>query len=365
MRRIIVNAQETVLVYRRGSLERVLSKGVYWILSSRQIERFTMKDRFTPNNDINMLLQHEALSSLLDVIEVGDNEIAIRYKDGRFQSILNPGKYAYWKGHQENEFQIIDMNKIEVNPAVERKVLDRTSMSPYILKVKVESFEKAIQYVDGKFNQVLEAGTYYFWKAVRQIEIVKVEMRKQVLELTGQEILTKDKAAIRVNIYAQYQITDIMKAKVEIKDYGKQMYSILQLAFRAYIGKLTLDELLAKKAEISLTIIDEIEAQFSDLGIEILNAGIKDIILPGEIKDIMNQVLVAEKKAQANVIMRREETASTRSLLNTAKLMEDNEMLFKLKEMEYLEKIAESVNGISLSGGGQVLEQLRDLFSKN
>jgi hypothetical protein len=64
----------------------------------------------------------------------------------------------------------------------------------------------------------------------------------------------------------------------------------------------------------------------------------------------MNGVLIAEKKAQANIIMRREETASTRSLLNTAKLMEENAMLWKLKEMEYVEKIADKISNISVSG---------------
>jgi len=78
----------------------------------------------------------------------------------------------------------------------------------------------------------------------------------------------------------------------------------------------------------------------------------------------MNQVLVAEKRAQANIITRREETASTRSLLNTAKLMENNEMLFKLKEMEYVEKIAEKINTISVSGGGQIVEQLKTIFTR-
>ena len=77
---------------------------------------------------------------------------------------------------------------------------------------------------------------------------------------------------------------------------------------------------------------------------------------------IMNQVLVAQKKAEANVIMRREETASTRSLLNTAKLMDENSMLFKLKEMEYVEKIADKINSISLSGGNQIVDQLKDIF---
>jgi hypothetical protein len=83
---------------------------------------------------------------------------------------------------------------------------------------------------------------------------------------------------------------------------------------------------------------------------------------PGDVKEIMNQVLIAEKRAQANIITRREETASTRSLLNTAKLMEENAMLMKIKEMEYVEKIAEKIHTISLSGGGQIVDQLKALF---
>jgi hypothetical protein len=77
---------------------------------------------------------------------------------------------------------------------------------------------------------------------------------------------------------------------------------------------------------------------------------------------IMSQVLVAEKRAQANIITRREETASTRSLLNTAKLMEDNNMLYKLKEMEYVEKIADKIGEISVSGNGTLIEQLKQIF---
>lgn len=80
-------------------------------------------------------------------------------------------------------------------------------------------------------------------------------------------------------------------------------------------------------------------------------------------KDIMNQVLMAQKKAQANVITRREETASTRSLLNTAKLMEENEMLYKLKEMEYVEKIAEKIGEITLNGNGGMVKQLKEIFA--
>jgi regulator of protease activity HflC (stomatin/prohibitin superfamily) len=123
-----------------------------------------------------------------------------------------------------------------------------------------------------------------------------------------------------------------------------------------------LDELLLKKEEISTYIVTHIREKCSEIGIEVTGGGIKDIVLPGEIKDILNQVLIAEKKAQANIITRREETASTRSLLNTAKLMEENAVLYRLKELEFLEKISDKISQISLTSGLEVIEQLRKTF---
>jgi len=76
-------------------------------------------------------------------------------------------------------------------------------------------------------------------------------------------------------------------------------------------------------------------------------------------------VLVAEKRAQANVITRREEVASTRSLLNTAKLMDENKTLYKLKELEYIERICENVGNINLNGNADVLTQLTGILRGN
>ena len=182
------------------------------------------------------------------------------------------------------------------------------------------------------------------------------------LEVSGQEILTRDKAALRINFYAQYKVTDIIRAVIENKDYEKQLYILIQLALREFIGTLSLDELLEKKELMTTHIMSALRDKVAVLGVELRDCGMRDIILPGEMKEIMNQVLIAQKKAEANVIMRREETASTRSLLNTAKLMEENAMLFKLKEMEYVEKIADKINTISLSGGTQIIDQLKEIF---
>ncbi|MEO5563517.1 MAG: slipin family protein [Chitinophagaceae bacterium] len=203
---------------------------------------------------------------------------------------------------------------------------------------------------------------YFWWKNSITIHVGKADSRQQQLELNGQEILTKDKAALRINAWAQYKVVDIEKALLQNKEYDRQLYVAFQLALREYVAGFSFDELLEKKEAIAPFILQSVKQSAEELGVEVNSFGIRDIILPGDVKEIMNQVLVAEKKAQANTIMRREETASTRSLLNTAKLMEENGMLWKLKEMEYVEKIAEKINSISVSGNGVLIEQLKEIF---
>jgi regulator of protease activity HflC (stomatin/prohibitin superfamily) len=94
-------------------------------------------------------------------------------------------------------------------------------------------------------------------------------------------------------------------------------------------------------------------------GIEVDGVGVKDIVLPGEMRTILAQVVEAEKAAEANAIRRREETAATRSLLNTAKVMEGSPVALRMKELETLERIAERIDKISVFGGlDQVLNGL-------
>ena len=191
-----------------------------------------------------------------------------------------------------------------------------------------------------------------------------MDTRQQQLEISGQELLTKDKATLRINFFVRYQVIDIVKAIANNKEFDKQLYIVMQLAIRAFVSSFTLDELLTRKETISKEIVAQVTTKINDLGLAVADAGIRDIILPGDMKEIMNQVLVAEKKAQANSIMRREETAAMRSMLNTAKLMEDNEMLWKLKEMEYVEKIADRIGQITISGSGNIIGQLKEIFVK-
>ena len=165
------------------------------------------------------------------------------------------------------------------------------------------------------------------------------------------QILTKDKVTIRVNISAVYEVVDATVARSGAKDVSELLYRTLQIAVRQTLGKRLLEEILAEKVDIDETVSADVRREMEVFGVRVGSIAIKDIILPGDIREILNQVVTAEKQAQANLIRRREETAATRSLLNTAKLMEDNPLLVRLKELETLEKVADKVEKITVVGG--------------
>lgn len=208
---------------------------------------------------------------------------------------------------------------------------------------------------------MLDAGRYFFWNTETNVCTELVDTRLMQCDISGQEMLTRDKVTIRVNFVCSYRITDFVKIDTEIDNYESQLYTAAQLSLREYIGAHTLDEILENKKEMGRAVLADLTAKARELYIDIKAADVKDIILPGEIRDIMNSVLTAEKQAQANVITRREEVASTRSLLNTAKLMEENKTLYKLKELEYVEKICRNVGSINVTGG-DLLTQLTEIL---
>ncbi len=365
MQRVRIHAGTVGLVFKNGNYARVITAGTHWLRFSEQVIRYDLTQIFNAPKPLEILLKDQALANMLTVVEVKDNEIVLVFENQNFKRVLTAGRYTFWNGLIDYKFVTGDLSKIEITETISKALFSNLQLRQYIRVFEVAAFEKAIMIVDDKFVKILEHGTYYFWKNEQTIKIVKADMRQLQLEIAGQELLTKDKATVRINFYAQYKVTDIEVALMRNKDYENQLYITLQLALRAFVGAYTLDELLEQKETIAQAVFKEVKTQASVLGVTVLHTGMRDVILPGDMKDIMNQVLIAHKKAQANVVTRREETASTRSLLNTAKLMEDNNMLFKLKEMEYVEKIADKIGEITVAGNGNVIEQLKDIFSVN
>ncbi|MCC5918050.1 MAG: slipin family protein [Cryomorphaceae bacterium] len=364
MKRITIKASQVGMVIKNRKVKSILHEGTHWIFSISRVEIHEVQDLMSSEVDIDILMQSPKMVKALEVLEVPDNHLALLHKNGKFYCVLQEGKYGFWKDLHPFSFRVLDRTVVEIPSDISNHLLQHTLMRPFVRQFNVHNAHNGVLFVDGKFHSILKPGTYHFWNNAISMELQTVDLRRQHLEISGQELLTKDKAGIRINFFVQYRVEEIKKAVIDNKDFQNQLYVLMQLSLRAYIGGFNLDELLSKKDQIAEMILAATNDKIKALGVEVSDAGIRDIILPGDMKDIMNQVLVAEKKAQANSIMRREETASTRSLLNTAKLMQDNEMLWKLKEMEYVEKISERIGEITISGRSNVVNELKEIFVK-
>jgi hypothetical protein len=362
MKKIIINENQRGFLFKNGKFEKLLSAGKYRLFGDREIELVSLKEPLSSARcELDTLLADREIAKLTSVAEVSDQQLALHFVNGKFESVLHRGKYAFWTVIDRHDFQLTDISTPEVADDVPQYIFAKLPASVY-MKVEVAQYQKARLYFDQKLVRILDAGTYYFWRNNIRVEADLVDMRLTQMEITGQEIMTQDKVSLRINFVCNYRITDCVKILTEIDDYAEQIHVAAQLALRDYVGRQNLDDILANKDEMSKYVFGQLKAKQDEFFVEITDAGVKDIILPGEIRDIMNTVLVAEKKAQANVITRREEVASTRSLLNTARLMEENKTLYKLKELEHIEHICENVGSINLNGNGDVLTQLMSLM---
>src|SRR3981189_3951527 len=212
----------------------------------------------------------------------------------------------------------------------------------------------------------LAPGRHAFWTAGRKIGVKRLALRPQAVEITAQEMLTKDRVALRVTPTAFRRIVDPELVVTKVPDVDAYLYRLVQFAIREAVASRTLDDVLSAKNTLDAELRAYVRERIAETGIEVAELGVKDVILPGEIRELVNKVVEAERTAKANLIRRQEETAATRSLLNTAKLMEDNPLLLRLKELESLEKLVEKVGRIDLhagAGAGGFDALLQNLYS--
>lgn len=364
MKKMIINENQKGFLFKNGKYIKMLDAGKYYLFGGRDIEISNLEQPISSGRcSIETLLADKNVADKVAVIEVGDEELALHYVNGKFSSVIHHGKHAFWSVVDRHEFKIVNISTPYVDESIPEYIFSKISQAYYI-KVEVAEYQKARLYFNQRLEKILGSGTYYFWRTPVKVDVSYVDTRLTKMNITGQEILTADKVSLRINFVCNYRVTDYVKILTEIDDFEEQMHVAAQLALREYVGKYKLDEILENKSQMTEFVFEKLKAKENELFVEITDAGVKDIILPGEIREIMNTVLVAEKRAQANVITRREEVASTRSLLNTAKLMDENQTLYKLKELEYVERIFENVGNISIAGG-DILSQLTGLIKGN
>ncbi|MEK8238612.1 slipin family protein [Escherichia coli] len=369
IKKISVRKDQLALLSRNGDYYKVLHAGEHLLpwLNTPEVLLITLDGSEVPDvlADYLRRFQPDWVEKYCLVADLSEIEAGALYMDGILLEILPPStRRLYWR--VEDDLTLVRMNtqQVQVQTEVMNAVLQPRRKGAVkgrdaILTVQVPAWHVGVLKIDGETQALLPPGLTAYWKINHLVDAEVVDTRLQVLEVSGQEILTKDKVNLRINLAANWRYSDVLLAFSQLTKPIDHLYRELQFALREAVGTCTLDELLEDKQVIDDVVSEQVKSRMLPFGMEIASLGVKDIVLPGDMKNILAQLVEAEKSAQANVIRRREETAATRSLLNTAKVMENNPVALRLKELETLERVAERIDNISVFGGlDQVLHGL-------
>lgn len=358
--RFQISEHEIGLLYVQNNFVRPLEPGEYafWAvnrnISVRTLSRILPNPEF-PLEDVLIERHPEFVAAYCEIVQLQNQQVAIARYQGKVISILPPcSRKLFWRGVEVELIDISTDTKLSsglvselVSGLPEVLVLSRNFL--HICEVRTQ--HTGLLYINQEFQTQLQPGKHAWWLFGYSLQTEVFDLRQQTMEVSGQDILSKDKVPLRLNLTAGFRIVDPLRTRNGLADVNGYLYKELQFALRGAVGERSLDALLEDKGAIDQSIFEYIRQKTTDYGIEVDSVGVKDIILPGEIKTILSKVVEAEKAAQANVVRRREETAATRSMLNTAKVMEDNPVALRLKELEVLERIAEKIEKIQVNGG--------------
>jgi regulator of protease activity HflC (stomatin/prohibitin superfamily) len=224
-----------------------------------------------------------------------------------------------------------------------------------VRRTTIWDYEIGLRYVNGRFEKRLGPGRYWepgpllahffgsYWT-------VRMDMRLRTLSLTGQELVTRDKVNVRVTVAVQYRISDPELAIQRVQSYQDTLYQDVQLPLRSIVAQLDVDALLEGRDEVDQQLFEQARLSPAAYGVELVKVGIKDVILPGEVRALMQRIVEARKSGEATLIAAREEVAAARARQNVAAMLRENPAMLELLRLEAMKEMAKSPGNTFIVG---------------
>lgn len=363
--RITITKAERGLIFEDREFAGVLAPGVHKVWDARGRKRVDVVpvDRsLLVHKELDAILRSGALDDLVHVVDLKDSERALVWADGRLLAVLPTGWFAVWKVLNKIEVETFDIsNPVFEHPKVETMLRSGIATAHLASRV-VEAHEVGMLFRSGRLVGTLGPGVHVFWKDAPGIVVRSEDLRERTTDIAGQDIITADRVTLRLNAVVVWRLVDAVKAQSEVANVEQALYRHAQLALRATVGTRELDAVLADKDSVAGELLGALRPRGEAMGVRVESVGVRDVILPGDMRELLNRVTEAKKAAEANLIRRREETAEMRHQANTARLLENNPALVRLRELETLERVAAKTNLQVVLGDKGLAEQVMKLI---
>lgn len=363
LRFVKVRPHERGLLFEDGVFARSLQPGRHFVWGfNLTVEKVSVREAWFEHRDLEVIVRSGALAGEAQVLDLKDHERALVWVDGRVDSVRGAGLAALWTVFHEVRVEIFDARAVRFEHAELPVVLAARGALKQLQAVPVVAGWTGLVFHDGRHVGSLGPGQHAFWRGVGEVRVLPVDLREQAADVAGQELMTADRVTLRLNTVVVFRVADPLKAATEVEDFKQALYRQAQLALRAVVGTRELDALLADKDGVARELSTMLASRALEFGVEVASLGIRDVILPGEMKEILNRVTEARKAAEAALVTRREETAAMRSQANTARIFESNPTLMRLRELEVLEKVAAKANLSVVLGDGGLADRVMKLL---
>jgi regulator of protease activity HflC (stomatin/prohibitin superfamily) len=356
MKVITVSAKERVAHLRDGELVAVYGPGKHWVWTIWGVNELVKIDVSAP---LVPIARGDPLPEELPgarLVEVAPWERLVVKVSGQVRQALNPGRYRLWDESAELIRYDLRNEPTPLSPE------DRLEPAPVGLRELSASPSQAIVvYRDGQPHSVRTEGRYRVWDG-GPWALYAMPMGLRTLDVAAQDLVTRDQVPVRVKPAATVRVIDPI-TRLREADADNQAYGAVQLALREAVASRSLEELVTDRDALSADLLARSRANLPAVGYVLERVYVKDVVLPGEIKDLVNRVTLARMEAEAIAIKRREEVAATRQLANTAKLLESNPVLLRLKELEAMGELVGKIDKLVVVGSPELARMvtLRDV----
>lgn len=371
LNRTYIRGHELGLLFKRGEIVRVLAPGqhsapgAFAVMRKLRVQIVNTLQTYFKHPSLELLVENAGFAALTHVLKLAENQRAVVWRDGRVAFVLGPGLHVLWRKPFDLEIEVFETDAFELVHDKLGVLLGSQELLKWVGVAMPSSQNEALVFRDNVLVKRLAEGRFAYWRDASNVVVRQVDLRERTLDVAGQEIMTRDKVTLRVNLVVTFRVTDPARAVTTVADYEQALYRSAQLALRAAVGTRTLDAVLANKESTSDELAEVLAGQAEAYGLRVASVGLRDIVLPGDMKTILNQVIEAQKAAEANIVRRREETAAARSQANTAKLLAENPVLARLKELELLQEVLAGSKATFVFGQGDMLGQVQALIGRD
>lgn len=353
IRWLTLHRTQRVAVLRDGRFERLLGPGTHlvWDLSGvlelLHLDTAQVAIRATTPDPLPDHLEGCRL------VTVGAHERVLVERDGLVTHTLGPGRYRIWASDREVALRRVDITAEPVALPADDRV---TGAVGWVEKTASASHAVVLER-DGQPIRELPRGRYRVWTG-GPWSLEDLPRGLAPVELAIQDLVTGDQVPVRVKSAGTVRVRDACTVLTERRGH-ELVYAAIHLALRDVVSGKTFDELMADRGLLSDGLLEAARKRLPDVGLELVEAHVKDVILSAEVKALVNKVTFARKEAEALAITRREEVAATRQLANTAKLLEKSPVLLRLKELEAMGQVVQRVDKLVVVGGvGELARQV-------